>query len=62
MNPYPTPDATSPSPAYTYMWCEGEAVSVADGTSDKKSESPRTLLPAGALPEDAERDEAESFT
>ena len=49
------------------MWCEGEVVSVADGTSDKRSERARTLLPAGALqlkwPADEERDELpESFT
>eukprot|EP00965_Chrysotila_dentata_P232004 6198706-Pleurochrysis_carterae.AAC.2 len=49
-----------------YLRCEGEVVSVADGTSDKRSERARTLLPAGALklkwPEDVERDENKSFT
>eukprot|EP00965_Chrysotila_dentata_P135869 4491415-Pleurochrysis_carterae.AAC.1 len=52
-------------PLHRYMWCEGEVVSVADGMSDKCMPRSRTLLPAGALqikwPEDAERDEPESF-
>eukprot|EP00965_Chrysotila_dentata_P025294 840418-Pleurochrysis_carterae.AAC.1 len=50
----------------TYMWCEGEVVSVADGTSDKKSQRARTLLSAGAIrfkwPADEAREEEESFT
>eukprot|EP00965_Chrysotila_dentata_P056179 1862455-Pleurochrysis_carterae.AAC.2 len=62
----PTLGATSLTPTHTYMWCKGKVVSVADGTNDKRSERARTLLPAGALklkyPEDAEREESESFT
>eukprot|EP00965_Chrysotila_dentata_P063027 2087896-Pleurochrysis_carterae.AAC.1 len=30
---------------YLRVWCEGEVESVADGTSDKKFERARTLLP-----------------
>eukprot|EP00965_Chrysotila_dentata_P069795 2305741-Pleurochrysis_carterae.AAC.1 len=45
----PTPGAISLTPTHTYMWCEGEVVSVADGKSDKRSERAHTLLPAGAL-------------
>eukprot|EP00965_Chrysotila_dentata_P049846 1652630-Pleurochrysis_carterae.AAC.1 len=29
------------------MWCEAEVESVADGTTDKRSERARKLLPAG---------------
>eukprot|EP00965_Chrysotila_dentata_P252134 6210507-Pleurochrysis_carterae.AAC.1 len=40
--------------------------SAADGTSDKRTEKARTLLPAGTVqlkwPADEERDEPESFT
>eukprot|EP00965_Chrysotila_dentata_P123718 4089784-Pleurochrysis_carterae.AAC.1 len=48
------------------MWCQGEVVSVANGTSNKRSERNRALLPAGALqlkwPADNERDEPERLT
>eukprot|EP00965_Chrysotila_dentata_P127707 4222742-Pleurochrysis_carterae.AAC.1 len=60
-----TPSQSTPR-EHTYMWCNGEVASVADGTSNKKSEKARTLLPAGAVhfkwPADVERDEPESFT
>eukprot|EP00965_Chrysotila_dentata_P253548 6211298-Pleurochrysis_carterae.AAC.1 len=70
LTPSPATSATTPTrthdPTHTYMWCEGEVVSVADGTTDKKTERARTLLPAGALkfkwPADEEREEPESFT
>eukprot|EP00965_Chrysotila_dentata_P167196 5520672-Pleurochrysis_carterae.AAC.1 len=43
-----TPSQSTPD-EHTYMWCEGEVASVADGTSGKKSERARALLPAGAV-------------
>eukprot|EP00965_Chrysotila_dentata_P180625 5962729-Pleurochrysis_carterae.AAC.1 len=47
------------------MWCEGEVASVADGTSNKRTERARTLRPAGAIrflwPADPDRDEPQSF-
>eukprot|EP00965_Chrysotila_dentata_P197674 6178329-Pleurochrysis_carterae.AAC.1 len=59
-------NATSIAPTHTYMWCEAKKESVVDGTTDKRSERARTLLPAGALklkwPEDAEREEPESYS
>ena len=48
------------------IWCEGEVVQVANGTTDRASPRCKNLLKAGALrirwPEDKERDEDESFT
>ena len=50
------------------IWCEGEVVQVANGTTDKESPRCKNLLQAGALrikwPEDKDREvpEPESFT
>ena len=48
-----------------YIWCEGEAVEVADGKSTKKTPRCAEVLPWGAVrirwPADAERDEEETF-
>ncbi|KAL1499895.1 hypothetical protein AB1Y20_012578 [Prymnesium parvum] len=48
------------------IWCEGEVVMIANGTTDKESPTCRKLLKAGAVrvkwPADKDRDEEESYT
>ena len=47
------------------IWCEGEVVQVANGTTDKETPRCKNLLEAGALrikwPADPAREEPESF-
>ena len=47
------------------MWCSGEVVQVANGTSDKELKRHKKLLPAGAVrvrwPADEQFNEPETF-